>query len=1022
MLSPYASGSQPGSDPAAWASNGSSPRLGRFVLGPELGRGGMGTVFAAWDPLLGRKVALKLLHQGDPAHLLRFMREAQIQAKVEHPRICKVFEVGSEGDQPFIAMQFIDGQTLGEAKNDLDPRDTARIMAEVAGAIHAAHRADLVHRDLKPSNILLEPQEDGTLRPYVLDFGLARDQSIADQSLSWGLVGTPAFMSPEQARAEEPTPASDIYGLGATFYTLFSGHPPFEATSMVGLAIQQSTRPASPLRRTIPGFPKDLDTILLKCLDLQPERRYGSALDLEEDLRRWLAGEPIHARAVGLLERAWRAAKRRRALSLAIASGVAVALALLGWNAMAARRSQRQVGLAQQFALQVREVEQLLRIERMLPAHDIRPAEGRVRQRMEEIRASMGNLGPVADGPGHYALGRGYLALRDYPAARTELEKAWGLGFRPPEVAYSLGTVLLNLYLIEERSIRAMAPSKAQAELEPLRARLADPALAYFRLAKGQFQEDAAYGEAQVAWLKRDFERSIRKCREAFKAKPWMHEAKLLEAEALEGTAFGHPGTMAPPQEIEAKLNEAGQAIQAAFRVAPSDEQVYHVELERLTRLSYLQADSRTPSAEPFERADALFQQAMAIQPDDFQLKRDWITSRVRQGLFRLRRGEEVRLLMQDTLQQTLPDAARIREQHEEGRIGLLYWIQADGQWHHGEDPLPALAEADRWFPKDDFNRAQPMVIKADFLASRGKSPIAALDEGERILQVWMKEPGWSFYHECVYGMILMARAEWAWSQGRDPSADLARALQHLEASRAMRPDAIHAYPYLALAHALKARRALALGQDPWAEISAALEAGRMGLRITSSHYRAHLALAMAMEAQAMDAMDRRQDPAPVLAQAREAVKAGLKVNPTNFQLFLQSARIEVLAARYAASTGRSPGEPLAKAEAEARRGLGIKADCPRLWLALARVERGRAEWARSQGIAIDPGCMQAGSKDLKHALDLDPTFPEALAEKVVLETVQRSMSETSQIDLAAALKTESVPGAGIPRVPLRRR
>ena len=166
--------------PPEWALDSPRPKLGRFILGPELGRGGMGHVHAGWDPLLRRQVALKLLHQGDPLQLLRFMREAQIQAKVDHPQVCKVYEVDSEGDQPYIAMQLIHGRTLGEARSDLDLREAARVMAEVAGAIHAAHRLGLVHRDLKPSNILLEEQEDCGPKPFVLDFGLARDQSIAD--------------------------------------------------------------------------------------------------------------------------------------------------------------------------------------------------------------------------------------------------------------------------------------------------------------------------------------------------------------------------------------------------------------------------------------------------------------------------------------------------------------------------------------------------------------------------------------------------------------------------------------------------------------------------------------------------------------------------------------------------------------------------------------------------------------------------------------------------------------------------
>ncbi len=977
------------SGPPSWAAEAARPRLGRFVLGPELGRGGMGHVHAAWDPMLRRQVALKLLHQGDPIQLLRFMREAQIQAKVEHPQVCKVFEVGSEGDQPYIAMQFIAGRTLGDMKNELSVRDLARIMSEVAGAVHAAHRLGLIHRDLKPANILLEAQEHAGLMPYVLDFGLARDQSVADQTLSWGFVGTPAFMSPEQSRAEEPTPASDIYSLGATFYALFAGRPPFEATSMVGLAAQQSTTLVRSLRRDDATFPRDLDTIVLKCLDPEPKGRYASAWELEEELRRWLAGEPILARPIGPLERAWWKVKQRKALSLAIATGLLMTLTLLAWNAYAARQSRLQIQLAQTFALQVREVEQLLRIERMLPPHDIRPAEGQVRTRMTEIRLSMAKLGKAALGPGHYALGRGHLALRENVAARGKLELAWQAGFRTPEVAYALGTVLLNLYLIEQEKLTLTDSALIEVALQPLRATLVEPALAYFQLVQGQAQENPAYGEAQVAMLLGDHGRCIERCRAAYAAKPWMHEAKLLEAKALRNSVFGTPGYRGSSKEVEAHLQEAAKAIQVASGIAHSDEMVQLTELALLTSLSYYQADSGTPTAEVFDHSEALFQQALTIRPEDAQLTRMWLHSRVRQGSFLLGLGRDVRPLMWDTLRRTQAGGSAVAAGVDADAVGHLYTMLAEGQWHLGEDPLPALAEADRRFQPEAFGRTQPLRTRVDILLDQGRSPLATLDDGEQLLQNRMSTNDWSFWHESVYGMFLLARAEWAWQQGQDPRQHLDQAVQHLETSRQMSPETVYAHFLLAQAHTFKARRALALGLDPQHDLVAAEQAGLRGLRVTASHYRVHLALAAVQEAQALALMERKLDPTPSLVLARRSVAAGLKVNPTDFRLHLEGARIELEAAQHAIGQQASPLPALDEAEANARKGLAIKGNSAQLWTAVAKAERLRAAWGQQHPNTVKPGRTAAGLLAIQRALACNPRLPIAQAEQALLALLQ---------------------------------
>lgn len=973
------------SGPPEWAQDALRPKLGRFLLGPELGRGGMGHVHAGWDPLLRRQVALKLLHQGDPLQLLRFMREAQIQAKVEHPQVCKVYEVDSDGDQPYIAMQFIQGRTLGEAREDLDLREAARIMAEVAGAIHAAHRLGLVHRDLKPSNILLEDQEEGRPKPFVLDFGLARDQSIADQSLSWGMVGTPAFMSPEQARAEELTPASDIYSLGATFYALFAGRPPFEATSLVGLAEQQDNLTVRSLRREDPAFPADLDTILRKCLDPEPRGRYASAWALQEDLQRWLAGEPIQARPLSPMALAWRRIQQRRTLSLTIAASLLVTASLVAWNFAAGQRARLQVQLAQTFALQVREVEQLLRIERMLPPHDIRPAEAKVRSRMAEIRQSMARLGTVAAGPGHYALGRGYLALRDHETAAQELEAAWAAGFRTPEVAYARGAALLDRFLMEQERLHETNPIRMEAALAPLRVRFVAPALAHFKLAQGHIQGHPAYGEAQVAMLQGDYEHCIEKCREAFAAEPWMHEAKLLEARALRNTVYGKPGYNGPLAEVETRLQEARQAVQVAAGIAHSDEAVLKTELALLTSLTYHQADNGTPSAEPFERSEVLFAQALLLRPADADLIDLWLHGRIRQGFFLLDQGRDARPLMRDAIQRTQTRGGQLQAGVRPDAVAHLHTILAEAQWRYGENPLPALAEADRLFLPGEFGHTQTLRTRADVLLTLGENPSATLEEGERLLNSEAVQAGWSFWHESVYGMYLLARADWAWRQGQDPGPHLDQALLHAERSRSMSPDAVYAHYLLIQGHTFRARRALALGKDPQADLSAAEQAGKAALRLTANHFRVHLALANLHCTRALALLERGDDPAPALEQARQSVAAGLRRNGTDFRLHLAAARTEVLAATAEARQGRPPLAALERAEKAARTGLATKGDAAQLWTLLAQVERLRAEWEQAHPNTLRSGRIEAGLGAIARALRANPSLPEAKAEQALL-------------------------------------
>jgi TolB-like protein/tRNA A-37 threonylcarbamoyl transferase component Bud32/thioredoxin-like negative regulator of GroEL len=304
--------------------------LGNYQILEEIGRGGMGVIYRARQRHSRRIVALKRIlscHADSRETLMRFRREAQAAAKLDHPNILPIYEVSQcEDGLPFFSMKFAGGGSLLEAVPALrsEPRRAVALMAKVARALQYAHDQGILHRDLKPGNILL----DGHSEPLVSDFGLAKWlEPMSDLTRTPSIFGTPGYIAPEQmnASASKLTPAADVYGLGAILFHLLTGRPPFIGEHALKVIQQANEKPAPKLRTLAPGLDRDLETISARCLEPEPSARYSSAGALAEDLERWLEGRHIIARPVSPPARIWRWSRRNP-----IVAGMAALLLTLG--------------------------------------------------------------------------------------------------------------------------------------------------------------------------------------------------------------------------------------------------------------------------------------------------------------------------------------------------------------------------------------------------------------------------------------------------------------------------------------------------------------------------------------------------------------------------------------------------------------------------------------------------------------------------------------------------------------------
>jgi serine/threonine-protein kinase len=867
----------------------------------------MGLVYKGRDRHLNRWVALKFIRREEPALARCLLLEAQFMAGMDHPNIRRIHEVGLLDDLPCISMEFIQGQDLHTRAPGLTFTQRAGLVAQAARAAHAAHLQGLVHRDLKPRNIMVEDGPDGSLRAVVMDFGLARQVEGSTLSLGEGFAGTPFFLSPEQITGGSPLNArSDVYGLGATLYAVCTGIPPFAHGSSFAstpFPAQDDSRPLvalraapdphalealrrvldgepAPPRSLVPGFPPDLETIILACLERDPARRYESARHLAEDLERWLRGEPILARRAAPLDRLRRIYRKRRPLFHA-AAAVLLALACAGgWGLGLSRRARRQAELAQRFGTEALQMAQYLRLTAMSPLHDRRGQMAWLALRLQEIQARTGSLGSLAAAPGAYAQGQGHLALDQPEKALECLNSAWSLGLRLPEVAGALAEAYLRLYQEGMERIDTRSPAIAQAQRDRLAARYRNPALAFLDLGRSAPGLEG-YHDAVRAYLEEDDARTILLARRALGETPWMFEVLRFEAEAWEHRAQAAQNPVLRNQA----LDQVERCWQELTERAPSNPGHWAGLAKcRLARAGELRRDDPTAAEAMLARAGAACESGRKADPNSLQVY--LARAELHQARSLLRGREDLRL--------GLPDAALAEE----------CLLEARGLHPGGPGLLGALAG--QQLLRADFARhlQQPTGFLLDRVRATLEEAAAASPGDPGILAM---EVG-----------LDAARALEREDLGLDSRPQRRIALERVE--RGIRDlgdtrllERVHEESLLRLAQAC-----LAQGDPGEAAVLVDRCLGRLAELLTQAAAPDDFSdLACdAVPLRLACAYLRREDPAPAAGRLRLVLDGFSRPGRTDWDLELAKGRLDLFVARSEEALNRDPGPALSRARA----------------------------------------------------------------------------------------------------------
>jgi serine/threonine-protein kinase len=935
-------------------------RIGRIRLEELLGRGGMGEVYRAFDEKLERSVAVKAVRAErrlSESARSRFLREARILSKLDHPGICRIYELLDGGDADYLVLELVEGRTLTAVLRDGVGHDQLLgLFEEIALALAAAHAEGIVHRDLKPDNVMVQP--GGSIK--VLDFGIARSAEAAPvevrarseagvafsegETFAWDtasldekrtaehqrgvpqstlhtregvLLGTMHYMSPEQAAGASITSASDLYSLGVMLHealTRRSAYGTAEGSELLLRVFRADTEP-------LDGVDPALAQLIGALEQIDPQARPDAATVAER--LRWLRLRPQR--------------RRQRRLRWIGAAAVALVLIAAGVVTLASRAiERRKAAIGRDLAAEAADLEWRLRAEYLSPPHDLRPALEATRDQIAQIETRMEQLGGLAAGPGNLAIARGWLALDDAEQARPYIDAALDTGYAPEEVSYVAGLCYAELFRQELRRAAGLADrTAAQARLDQARRKLADPAIQHLRRSEGSDRAVPAYGEALIAMLEKRRDEALALLEGLGEDRPWFWEAHQLDAKIHHDAASAANLEELDLEEEQAALDRADAAIGRALEVARSQPTLYSSRCAQDAHryLGLIVGQAANVPLDKVVRAIDGCREGLLVNPDSNPLLRSVSRLLVCRGIKEGQLGNDAVASFEEGIA-LAERAINLEPEENEGYVSraiarqMYAWYQS----HRGMEATETLDGAAQDFAQilesepgnvwALMNLAALSTTGALDAIERGRDPTPWIERGLKGLAHPAAREGGGQRIPEFRGNLLFLKARWQMEHGQDAIPTLQRCIEDKTvAAEAGNPNEL---AMLGNAHYLVATVLVDRGRDPSEHVQAALQACDEALELDAERGFPWIIRALAFyPAARFDRLNGR-DPRDTVAEAVEAMERGLELDPTNAEGFAERALLLAERARWEVDEGGSPLVTVAGAESSVQRAIKL--------------------------------------------------------------------------------------------------
>jgi serine/threonine protein kinase len=1067
--------------------------IGVYEILKEIGRGGMGAVYLAVraDHAFEKRVAIKLLKPGmDTSEVLRhFHNERQILADFDHPNIARLLDGGTtKSGTPYFVMEYVEGRPLDLYCNAqrLTITERLQLFQQICSAVSYAHRHLVIHRDIKPSNVLVT--SDGV--PKLLDFGIAKLLQQDDQARSTATgvrLMTPEYASPEQVFGHPVTTVSDVYSLGVLLYELVAGRLPYQFDSRSPIEIAHTlhdTQPLPPstmvdkvyssdktereivskarnmsvdqLKRRLRG---DLDNIILMAIRKEPERRYQSVEQFSEDIHLHLVRRPVIARKDTIAYRLTKFA-RRNPISITV-TAIAFLILFAGvitttWQAQKAKAAQTRAEYASEFGDELRYIESLLLSTYTAPLHDARPTFKTVKDRLTRMEKRVIEGGESAYGPGHNALGNGYLILKDFGRAKDHLEKAWSFGYREPATAYALGKVLGIFYQQEVINADRVSSSKLKKEL--IRKAEAEYATRAIRLLTEArtFAESPAYVEGLIALYQKKFDLALQKTSEAVK-----HSSRPYEVMKLQGDIH-----FAMARDALAKNNQSsgfnsfilsGDSYSKAADSARSEPEIYLADAKRIIHMTSAKGEY---VSEWVDEAILACDKAIRIDPDSYSPYIYKSEVYIQQGIdFMYHAGKDPRPAYVSAVKQADEAIRRNNSALSHDQASRGYIRMAEYELATNMDAYEALNNAisesnkavqlDPYYTDAQANRATAYFLMSEYQLTRGDDPTASLNKVIEIYNNNLRSLPKDTYMCNLLGFAHLGLAEYKIKRGGDPREDLKNSMAHFNEGMKIDPDSVHMAEGLGLAYVDLAKYEMNVGiypeksfdealrlynrsltaddkawtvfnrgaaymtraeyklrskQDPTTDLKHAASDFQKSFELSADFSPPILQFAAVHATQAQWLILSGQNPISEINRSQQFLHQYEKLDPNSAQAYLIQAQIHTLTGRWNIKNRERPTSNFEQAITDIQKSIKLNPNEIAAYLQIATVYRHGAEWLIVNGHHaldwIDPGIQKTFEAE-----KINPDNAEVLALRSrLLKLKSKSLNDPSLNQQAAEL------------------